>query len=298
MEQRLEGNGIYKAMVNVMKEVDAVAKDRNNPQQGYKFRGVEDVMNMLQPKLAKHGIFMTSEMHEEVHREEKASKSGGILTTSIVTLTITFHAEDGSSVSSCLPGEGMDSGDKSLNKALSAAYKYIMFQVFCIPTEDLKDSEDESPEPEKQTTPKNPPETRQDAQGKEPAHGAREILLKKVHALGSQIGWDHERMKQEYTQQFQVTSMAEMSAEQLEQFCDYLDTQYHTLPIMEVQETEITQLKPAKYLSILDPTFLEVVSKNVRRKISALNELSIAEADKIIELLKKSKGAKNETPGS
>lgn len=42
----------------------------------------------------------------------------------------------------------MDSGDKSLNKALSAAYKYACFQLFCIPTEseshDSHDSEEDT----------------------------------------------------------------------------------------------------------------------------------------------------------
>jgi len=31
-------------------------------------------------------------------------------------------------------GEGMDSSDKATNKANSAAYKYAMFELFCIPT--------------------------------------------------------------------------------------------------------------------------------------------------------------------
>lgn len=38
----------------------------------------------------------------------------------------------------------MDSGDKSLNKALSAAYKYACFQLFSIPTEEMKDSEEDT----------------------------------------------------------------------------------------------------------------------------------------------------------
>ena len=38
-----------------------------------------------------------------------------------------------------------DSGDKSLNKALSAAFKYACLQLFCIPTEgEMHDSEENS----------------------------------------------------------------------------------------------------------------------------------------------------------
>jgi hypothetical protein len=41
-------------------------------------------------------------------------------------------------------GEAMDSGDKSANKAMSAAQKYALLQVFCIPTEEPKDTENET----------------------------------------------------------------------------------------------------------------------------------------------------------
>ena len=38
----------------------------------------------------------------------------------------------------------MDSGDKSSNKAMSAAQKYAFLQVFCIPTEEPKDTENDT----------------------------------------------------------------------------------------------------------------------------------------------------------
>lgn len=63
-------------------------------------------------------------------------------------------------------GEAMDSGDKSCNKAMSAAQKYAFLQIFCIPTEEPKDTENEThsgvlpkkeqpkqPEPAKSPTP-------------------------------------------------------------------------------------------------------------------------------------------------
>jgi hypothetical protein len=35
----------------------------------------------------------------------------------------------------------MDSGDKATNKAMSAAYKYMAMQLFCIPTEGDNDAD-------------------------------------------------------------------------------------------------------------------------------------------------------------
>lgn len=57
-------------------------------------------------------------------------------------------AEDGSRVSSIIYGEGMDMGDKATNKAMAIAYKYLCFQVFCIPTEEMTDPDAESLEGE------------------------------------------------------------------------------------------------------------------------------------------------------
>ena len=41
----------------------------------------------------------------------------------------------------------MDSGDKASNKAMSAAFKYACFQTFCIPTEEMRDPDAETPPP-------------------------------------------------------------------------------------------------------------------------------------------------------
>lgn len=58
----------------------------------------------------------------------------------------TLYAEDGSFIETILPGEAMDSGDKGINKAMAIAYKYLCFQVFCIPVEDMDDPDAERPE--------------------------------------------------------------------------------------------------------------------------------------------------------
>ena len=57
-----------------------------------------------------------------------------------------MYAPDGSNISSVIIGEGMDTGDKATNKALSIALKYAAFQIFMIPTEDVIDPDAESHE--------------------------------------------------------------------------------------------------------------------------------------------------------
>ena len=146
---------IYESMAAVMEDCGIVGKDSKNQQQGYKYRGIDAVMNALNPALRKNRVFVVPEVIEQ-SREERTTNKGGLLIYSITKVKYTFYAEDGSSVTATVIGEGMDSGDKSMNKAMSAAFKYACFQAFCIPTEEMKDSEEDSPEPAPKAAQKRP----------------------------------------------------------------------------------------------------------------------------------------------
>ena len=137
---------IYKQISLVMSEIGAIGKDRKNVEQKYSFRGIDDIYNAVNAALAKHEVFCAPFV-EDLKREERQSKSGGVLNYTILTIKYTFYTVDGSSVEARTIGEAMDSGDKSCNKAMSAAQKYAFLQVFCIPTEEPKDTEEETHNP-------------------------------------------------------------------------------------------------------------------------------------------------------
>lgn len=118
-----------------------ITKSRKNAQQGYNFRGIDDVYNALAPLIAKHGVVIVPE-YSERETTEKTTKTGGILFYTTIKGKFTFiSSEDGTSVEATMYGEAMDSADKSTNKAMSAAYKYACLQVFCIPTEGDNDAD-------------------------------------------------------------------------------------------------------------------------------------------------------------
>lgn len=142
---------IYEAISATMNDVGAIGKNTKNTQQGFMFRGIDAVMNALQPALIKNHIFVVPEVLEQT-REERQSSKGGNLIYSICRIRYTFYAEDGSNVSAVVIGEGMDTGDKATNKAMSIAFKYACFQVFCIPTEEMKDPDAECHEVIPKTT--------------------------------------------------------------------------------------------------------------------------------------------------
>lgn len=143
-------NLIYKKMSDVMKDVGAIGKDQKNTQQGFKFRGIDQFVNALYPALTKHGVFMspraTSFTHELKDVVRGSGKAGVDKHVSIM-MEYDFYAEDGSKVTvGPVPAEGLDSGDKATNKALSAALKYALIQTFSIPTEDMAEADLDSPE--------------------------------------------------------------------------------------------------------------------------------------------------------
>lgn len=136
---------IYAAISAVMADVGAVGKTQENTFDKYKFRGIDAIMNALYPAMVKNKVFVAPTVLES-HREERASKNGGVMMYSILTVKYTFYTDDGSSVDCVVVGEAMDRSDKSTNKAMSAAFKYACFQTFCIPTDEMQDADAESPE--------------------------------------------------------------------------------------------------------------------------------------------------------
>ena len=145
---------IYAAICGVMEDVGAVGKDNYNEQQRFKYRGIDAVMNALNPAMIKHKVFCTPEVLEQT-REERSAKNGGNLIYSVCRMRYRFYTTDGSFVETVVVGEGMDSGDKATNKAMAVAFKYACFQTFCIPTENLMDDPDKETPPPSTKKPDN-----------------------------------------------------------------------------------------------------------------------------------------------
>ena len=161
-----EQKQIYTLITKVMADIGAIGKDRKNEKQGYKFRGIDDVYNAANSALSRHGVFSVPTVLEAL-REERTNANGTVLFYVSLKVKYTFYAPDGSFVEAVIPCEGFDSGDKATNKALSAGQKYAFLQVFCIPTEEQKDSEVDDHEVKPAPKPEQPKETANRSGGKE-----------------------------------------------------------------------------------------------------------------------------------
>lgn len=136
---------IYGKIAAIMKDTKAITKSEKNQQQGFMFRGIDNVMNELHDIFAKHEVFILQEV-TGFTTENRPTKSGGTNTFTRATIRFRYMTTDGSFVETVNVGEAMDAGDKGMNKAMSIALKYSLLQMFLIPTEEQKDPDAVTPE--------------------------------------------------------------------------------------------------------------------------------------------------------
>lgn len=147
---------IYQKIGKIMREIDPITKDRTNQQQGFKYRGIDDIYNALHTVFSENGVFAVPTVLS-CKNDERQTAKGGTLFYTHLDIRYTFYAEDGSSIECIVRGEAMDSADKSTNKAMSVAYKYALMQILMIPTEEDKDPDGNTTDPVKPKQPKQEP---------------------------------------------------------------------------------------------------------------------------------------------
>lgn len=143
----MQGLEVYKSINAVMSALakTGISKDHKNAQQGYKFRGIDDIYNTLATLLAENNLVICPTVKKREQLERTTIKGGVIFYTSVDIDYTVVSSKDGSCFTTSVCGEAMDSADKSTNKAMSAAYKYLCLQLFCIPTEGDNDADATTP---------------------------------------------------------------------------------------------------------------------------------------------------------
>lgn len=106
----------------------------------FAYRSIEDVLFSLSPLLVKARLCIYPVRIEQINHQILPTNKGS--SQRLVQLLITYRvscAEDGSYVDCQSIGDGMDTSDKATGKAMSYAYKSLMFQLFCIPVQGQPD---------------------------------------------------------------------------------------------------------------------------------------------------------------
>lgn len=138
---------VLRALCAVQKDLAAagISKGDTNTFDNYKFRGIDAVLNALAPILSKHQVIIMPSVTSSEIRQVMSSQ-GKPQQHAKVSVEYTLYDAEGDHITHTFVGEGMDRGDKAINKACTAAYKYFLFEAFCIPVEGTPDADRESPE--------------------------------------------------------------------------------------------------------------------------------------------------------
>lgn len=122
-----------------------IDKGMKNKQQGYAYRGIDQVMNAVGPILAEANVLVMPSVQNHNMVQGK-TKSGGVSFHHTVEVEYMIYGPEGDSLGPFKSrGECIDTSDKGLNKACTAAYKYWVLTALCVPTEG-DDADSDTPE--------------------------------------------------------------------------------------------------------------------------------------------------------
>lgn len=153
--EKNESKGILSLIPEAIGMVKAVGKNHKNQLQNYAFRSIDDFMAEISSVLSTLKITIAPN-YTVIASDVVAAANGKTYKSVLLKGDYIISAPDGSFITASTIGEAYDYSDKACNKAMSTAFKYMLLQVFCIPTEGKKDTEYESIETNKSVKPINP----------------------------------------------------------------------------------------------------------------------------------------------
>lgn len=126
----MEKTGIYRAIADIIGELGGIPKSKFNKEQQFHYRPIDAIYDALNSCLRKHKVVILPEVVD--HKFDRFEAKGmRIHSWAKVKFTL-ICAEDGSQCTAVSCGEGLDTWDKSMSKALTFAFKKMAEQVFCI----------------------------------------------------------------------------------------------------------------------------------------------------------------------
>lgn len=180
---------IFPAMIAANRGIEAVSKSRKNAQQGYSFRGIDQVYDMVHSVLAEAGVITIPRVLER-KTHDRQTKAGGGMVLVEMHLEYWCYAEDGSAlVIGPLWSEALDSSDKASNKCMSFGQKYALLQTFTIPTSDVSEGDRETHDRGQQAPQQQaPPQGTGGSTGAPESEKIGQVTAEKVYTAFGELG--------------------------------------------------------------------------------------------------------------
>lgn len=125
---------LLKAMLEVINEVENIPKNGYNTTMDYNYVLERDVLDTLRKSLANKGIVIIPSIVETSEREVLLDNGEPTIISKVVMSYTFFDTQNGGSITTYGVGEGQDSLDKGIYKAITGCQKYVLLKTFMIPT--------------------------------------------------------------------------------------------------------------------------------------------------------------------
>ena len=134
---------VYAAITAVIGELstNGIGKRHINARDRYDYRSVDDLYERLSPLLARHRLCVLPRILKRSTKARTDEHGSVVMSVTVKAAFDIVSAEDGSRHVIESFGEALDPSDKATAKAMTAAYKYALFQAFCIPAVDSEDAD-------------------------------------------------------------------------------------------------------------------------------------------------------------
>ena len=176
----------------IMSEVGYIEKRGRNEFHKYDYATEADVTAGVRDSFIKHGVMLIP----EILTTKREPLEGKNALTQVVMLIHLYDTETGQSLNVAWSGDGMDSGDKGIYKALTGGIKYFLMKTLLIPTGDdpEKDNKGEQDQAKARLQPAKAPV--RSVEGQRDPRIISDKQGKRLFAIASQAGMDDVALKE------------------------------------------------------------------------------------------------------
>lgn len=213
------GERISAAMADVEKVPEL---GRNTQGGGYNYARATDVKAEARRVLAKHGISVIPSMNDVRREVVGTTRSGNDWIRTTIPFTFMLCAEEGAIMVQWY-GEGLDTGDKGINKSATTAEKYFLINLLMLDTGNEPDADAETPAPTNRRSRPQEPQP-EDIPPPQPS----DAMKRKFHAVGKELyadQWDTKRAEivGAVTKDVDRTSANDLTAKQMNRLISLME---------------------------------------------------------------------------
>ena len=136
MEPKKGQQTIYQALAAAQAKIQAAGKSGENTYDHYKYAMLQDYCNAIHEPMTENGLALSVSVDEVIEMADRTTNQGKTEHVVRVKLRGILSHTSGETLEFLGFGEGQDRADKGLYKAITGGKKYLIANIFNVPTTD------------------------------------------------------------------------------------------------------------------------------------------------------------------